>query len=103
MTNPPKPLYWREYLTLRLGVMINLGWVTTASILSIAVCFKKFGTPFSQESVWAICVLCVAFVIYTVNSVLYGQPLYQGVFVFVNFCLFDRFSKDYKSSHGRVR
>ena len=100
VTNPLKPLFWYEYLTLRLGVMINFGWVTTASILSVSICFKKFETPFSHESVWAICILCVAFVIYTVNSVLYGQPFYQAVFAYVNFALFDRFNKSYKSIDG---
>lgn len=78
--------------------MLNFGWVTLASILGVAVCLRKFQTKFEREDIWAISLLCIAFVITTVNSVLYGQFLYQGVFAYTNFCLFDRFNKLYRSA-----
>ena len=87
LTNPLRPLYIREILTLRVAIMINFGWVTIASILGVAVCFKKFRTHFDHESTWAIIILCIALVIFTINSILYGQILYGGVFVYAMFCL----------------
>ena len=84
----------KEIFTLRVAVLINFGWVTIASILGVAVCFKKFKTHFSNEEVWAIVILCVALVIFTVNSVLYGDFLYGGVFVYTMICLFAMYKKN---------
>jgi hypothetical protein len=73
--------------------VINFGWVTVASILGVSVCLKKFEVNFSHESIWAIAILSVALVIFTINSILYGQLLYGGVFVYVNFTLYDKYKK----------
>ena len=75
------------------AIILNFGWVTVACILGVAVCFKKFETNFSHESVWAICVFALALAVFTVNSVLYGQLLYGGVFSYVNFCLYAKYKK----------
>ena len=98
MDNPSKSLYLREIFTIRVAVMINLGWATIASILGVAVCFKKFGTHFDNESVWAIAMLCVAFCIYAFNSWKYGQFLFGGVYCFTMFTLFDKYNKLYNKS-----
>lgn len=102
VTNPVKPLFIREILALRVAILINFGWVTVASILGVSVCFKKFETPFTNESIWAIAILCVAFLIFTFNSIKYGGFLYGGVFVYVNFTLYDKYTKLYRQCKSNL-
>lgn len=92
LNNPARPLYWREYLVIKPAIVINGGWVTVASFLGLGVCFKKFEVSFSHESIWAIVGLIVLLCVYTANSWVYGGFLFGAVFVFVNFCLFDKYN-----------
>lgn len=98
VSNPEEPLYLWEIITLRTAIYLNFGWVTVASILSIAVCFKKFETEFKEEVIWAIAVLAAAYLIFTINSIIYGGFIVGGVFVFVNFMLFDKYNRQYERS-----
>lgn len=103
LSNPAKPLFLREIFTVRVAVLLNFGWVTVASILAFSVCFKKFQTPFANESIWAIAILCVALFIFVLNSVLYGGFIVGGVFVFVNVTLFSKYTELYEESKRNQR
>ena len=94
LNNPKKPLYWREYLLITPAVVINAGWVTVASFVGLGVCFKKFEIVFQNESFWAIIGLIVLLGVFSLNSFIYGGFLLGGVFVFVNYALFDKYNTD---------
>ena len=81
LTNCTNELYLGEKMTIYVAIMINFAWVTIASIVAVAVTFKKFEVNFNHESTWAIGVLCIAFCIFSYSSWLYGELLYGGVFV----------------------
>ena len=92
MIDGEQRLTLKEYLTIRIGIAINFGWVTVASILSIAVTFKKFRTDFpGRESSWAIAMLVIAACIFIANSFTQFELFFSAVYVYVLFTLWDRF------------
>lgn len=90
-------------MTIRIGIAINFGWVTTASILGIAVTFKKFNTSFyGRESSWAIAIITIATLIYTAIAFTRKEAITPAVFVYVNFTLwgyYNNFIKNESKSH----
>ena len=98
LRNPLNPPNIKEYLTIKIGIALNFGWVTAASILSIAVCFKKFETDFgTHEETWAIAVLCLAACIFLFDAIMNGGLLFSLVFVYFNITCFDRLNSQGKS------
>ena len=93
LNNPLNPPNIQEYLTIKIGIALNFGWVTCASILSIAICFKKFQTNFGgYDEICAIIVLCIAACIFLFDAIINGGFLYSLVFVYFNMTLFARYN-----------
>jgi hypothetical protein len=72
--------------------MINFGWVTCASILSVTTTMIYFEMDLIGDNVlWAISVIVVAYAIFYLAAIIYGHFFYGLVFVYFNFALFLRY------------
>jgi uncharacterized membrane protein YdbT with pleckstrin-like domain len=69
--------------------MINYGWITIASILSVTTSLKYFEVElYGYEVLWAVGIIVVAYAIFYLSAIIYGHFFYGIVFAFYNFCLF---------------
>ena len=73
-------------------IVLNLGWIILASILSIGVALKSFNIKVNNEYIWAISGLGAIYLVYAINSYLYGDFLFGGVYAYFCFALFDKYN-----------
>lgn len=93
LTNPANPMKPIEHFTITIAVGMNTAWVILATLLGIAVCFKKFNTSISGESIWAIVALALVFCISAFESYRTGYLPFCWVLPFFCFALFDRYNQ----------
>ena len=92
LERPENRLGCFESFTLYLAVMINFGWVTCASILSVTTTLIFFEIDLPGDDVlWGICVIVVAYAIFYLAAIIYGHFFYGVVFVYFTFALFLRY------------
>lgn len=81
-----------ETFTLYPAVMLNFGWVTIASTLSVSVALLKFEMEFPGDDVlWAVASLAIVYSLFFLSALIYNTFLYGMVFVYYSFCLFLRY------------
>ena len=89
LRRPENDLNCFETLTLYIAVMLNFGWVTIATILSITTTLIKFEVDLPGDDViWSVLILMIAYGLFYLSSILYHNFIYEMVFVAFNFTLF---------------
>jgi len=98
-------LNWCEFVSLRLGLSIYSGWLTTALILNITYTLKCFGFKdpalgsFDEEC-WTILILWVAFFIYNVVTYVEDNAAYGCVFIWVIFAIMKNLNENRPELEG---
>ena len=93
LTKPTEPLKPLEHFSIKIAIGVNLAWVFFATILAIAICFKTFDVRFSNESIWAIVGLVIAFCVYAFEAYRSGYLAFGVVFPYTCFALFDKYEQ----------
>jgi hypothetical protein len=83
-----------ELITLRFGFSIYSGWVTTATILNIAVFLKFVDFGGEYEPIYAVGILWVALPIYWAFTIIERNPLYGAVFIWVLYAIYVKQNKN---------
>lgn len=71
---------WWEYLLVNIGFSIYAGWITSATIISIATTLKIHGME-SNEEAWGVAILWIAFAIYNAAAILKLNTIFGSVFI----------------------
>lgn len=79
---------WIEWIAIRAGFSIYSGWVTAATILNVTYMLKSWGLSNAKidwldEEITTIVIVWIAWLIYSVASLVERNPMFGAVFIWV--------------------